>query len=487
MEGAADALSEKARLIATALGLDPSTPLGELMAHANRRTGLSMGAHMNDTQIKKAEALLSSTSAQGSSSDSSSTAASSPCRACGALVPKTATNGCCARCLHEIHQAERRGHDAISKSEEEQIDGMGGSGAHGYGELTTVGFRKLCARLKLKETDFFVDAGSGTGQLVLQAAREYGVRRSVGVELSPSRHRIAVASRQDTPRQLTQFVCGDCAAMRLWTNRGSTADDGVLVGATVVFTCSVMFSQELMSRLVCATPHPKHQWPPPLGCSHETWTACTGSMYRSEPLSSYSRLAAALPGGSRRIAWLLRRAPCRDVRDELDGAARRQELTAPRRPGLVRLHLHPRYDGRRIACPSGRRVAMDRGGGRPDGDVRVSCDGVSATRTRPATCRHRLTIAIKKICLNRAAVAHPRATEPTRSGPCTRLLGGTRTWAHTAQGHKPSPKPKRRGTRPWSTLTADGACAGPTHDTRGRPRPGCTPPPLAHARGCTPP
>ena len=44
-------------------------------------------------------------------------------------------------------------------------------------EITTLGFRTLCDALGVTCDDVFADLGSGTGNLALQAAREYGVRR----------------------------------------------------------------------------------------------------------------------------------------------------------------------------------------------------------------------------------------------------------------------------------------------------------------------
>ena len=44
------------------------------------------------------------------------------------------------------------------------------------------------------------------------------------------------------------FLCQDCADPRLWADAGPSA----LAGATVVFTCSIMFDEALMNRLVRA-------------------------------------------------------------------------------------------------------------------------------------------------------------------------------------------------------------------------------------------
>ena len=140
------------------------------------------------------------------------------------------------------------------------LDQNSGPGAHSYGELTPLGFRNLCKRIALYADDVFVDAGSGLGRIVLQAAKEYGVKRALGVEYLVGRHAIAAAAAAREPYLPVRFVCDDCAARRLWTEpaaepaakgkaeKDAAADDGAFVGASVVFACSLMFSTELMGR-----------------------------------------------------------------------------------------------------------------------------------------------------------------------------------------------------------------------------------------------
>ena len=127
-----------------------------------------------------------------------------------------------------------------------------------YGEITPIGFRKLAERLQLANSDRFVDLGSGLGRVVIQAAREFGVQSSCGVELAGSRHEIAMAAlgREscDTLHNVT-FLCADCTDPVLWF--GNSVGDGCLCGITVIYVCSIMFGPELMeslARLIEATP-----------------------------------------------------------------------------------------------------------------------------------------------------------------------------------------------------------------------------------------
>lgn len=61
-----------------------------------------------------------------------------------------------------------------------------------YGEITFEGAMQLQQLLDVGPNDVLYDLGSGYGRLVLQAHLQWGVRRSVGVELSLERHDKAV-------------------------------------------------------------------------------------------------------------------------------------------------------------------------------------------------------------------------------------------------------------------------------------------------------
>lgn len=63
-----------------------------------------------------------------------------------------------------------------------------------YGEITAQGMRRLARRVTLNQSDCFYDLGSGIGRAVLQAFLEFGVHRSVGIELASTRHHQAVST-----------------------------------------------------------------------------------------------------------------------------------------------------------------------------------------------------------------------------------------------------------------------------------------------------
>ena len=94
-----------------------------------------------------------------------------------------------------------------------------------------------------------MDCGSGIGRTVLQAAREYGVQRAIGIGLS-EQHRIAQAAgrRADHLRSRSAFLCADPLTPSCGRLEAAERWSGAC-GRDSRFTCSVMFDEELMRRL----------------------------------------------------------------------------------------------------------------------------------------------------------------------------------------------------------------------------------------------
>ena len=89
--------------------------------------------------------------------------------------------------------------------------------------------------------------GTGLGRAVVQAASEFRVRESVGVELARSRHALAVKAlslEDSTLASRVRLLQGDCADAALWSEANAP-----LARATVVYAASLLFSSELMARL----------------------------------------------------------------------------------------------------------------------------------------------------------------------------------------------------------------------------------------------
>jgi SAM-dependent methyltransferase len=134
---------------------------------------------------------------------------------------------------------------ALTPAELRLIRAAGGLRAATYGEVTPDGFRTIFDG-HLDATDRFVDLGSGNGRLVLQAAREYGVAAAIGIELSSSRHELALAALEEAAAldaslaERCTYMCDDCA--------GDVAAE-VLRNATVVWLGNLCFGPELQARV----------------------------------------------------------------------------------------------------------------------------------------------------------------------------------------------------------------------------------------------
>lgn len=142
----------------------------------------------------------------------------------------------------EIMEAE------ITLEEHTALKAIGGDLASTYGELTPSGFQTLAKRLRLGPDDVFVDCGSGLGQLVIQAASEYGVRQAIGVEYAQTRHDAALrrlrtrASGAEAARRV-RLLRGDCAVEESWAPGGDFSD------CTCAYMCNMLFDEALNARL----------------------------------------------------------------------------------------------------------------------------------------------------------------------------------------------------------------------------------------------
>ena len=143
-------------------------------------------------------------------------------------------------CVEAVQEAVREGR-CTDQQEEEAIEAIGGAEAATYGEMTPLGFRSMAERVGLCKGDVFVDLGSGLGRVVLPAAREFAVRRSIGVEYALSRHTLAEEAREASASQSVEFIHGDCADADVWR--------AALHDATVIYVSNLLFGEELQERL----------------------------------------------------------------------------------------------------------------------------------------------------------------------------------------------------------------------------------------------
>ena len=153
----------------------------------------------------------------------------------------------------------------VYKSDENDVS------ASTYGEITLLGARQLfhhmgLTKLETKKPEFHLyDLGSGGGRLVMQSYLELpAVRNSVGIELSPTRHNIAIQAFNSLQEN------GDIKrirnlAHRAWGVEHDNKEDEDLLGielyegdlfkldisrATHIYVSSLCFSADMLELLV---------------------------------------------------------------------------------------------------------------------------------------------------------------------------------------------------------------------------------------------
>lgn len=129
----------------------------------------------------------------------------------------------------------------ISKTDEARVKKSSGNPL--YGEIKHGSIEKLVDYLNLTKADVFFDLGSGIGKVVVQVALLSPVKKSVGIELSKTRHKDATSALMEAYTWLPhlknrcEFLNADLM----------TAD---LSSATVIYTCSTAFSIRFMKKIV---------------------------------------------------------------------------------------------------------------------------------------------------------------------------------------------------------------------------------------------
>lgn len=131
----------------------------------------------------------------------------------------------------------------IGAEESEEIRTRGGCPV--YGEIVPDSMRVLLEMIQPGHNDVFYDLGSGVGKFPIYVHSVTSVKKSVGIELSLSRHSDAQkalealkkegAIDEDAKREVS-FVHGDITEVDF-------------SDATLIFMCATCFSDELMEKL----------------------------------------------------------------------------------------------------------------------------------------------------------------------------------------------------------------------------------------------
>jgi hypothetical protein len=112
-----------------------------------------------------------------------------------------------------------------------------------YGELLPAGCEALLKRLDMGPRDVFYDLGSGVGKVVIHTAMRVPLKRCVGVELSPTRSKLARSA-------LARARKSGLIVARRTTFRCENLLESKLDDATVIYSCSTAFSDRFMRKLV---------------------------------------------------------------------------------------------------------------------------------------------------------------------------------------------------------------------------------------------
>jgi len=115
--------------------------------------------------------------------------------------------------------------------------------ASSYGELLPDGVRNLCAKIDLTSDDVFYDMGSGHGKMLIQIALETPTKKCVGIDLAPSRLKVAndildLLKERNTPGAEKISYLHSCIQY------GTNWKD-----ATILYACSTCFPDKLLDEI----------------------------------------------------------------------------------------------------------------------------------------------------------------------------------------------------------------------------------------------
>ncbi|MBM3632181.1 MAG: hypothetical protein FJX03_00515 [Alphaproteobacteria bacterium] len=137
---------------------------------------------------------------------------------------------------------EKKGGYIIPSEEVDQIRKEGGH--EQYGEIPYDSAAHLLDDLQLSRQDVFYDLGSGTGKLVLQVYMTTPVKRSVGIELSPTRWAIAEIARKQAAADEHVILGRDLNFLNQSIQKTALTD------ATVCFISGLTFPPDLIKSVM---------------------------------------------------------------------------------------------------------------------------------------------------------------------------------------------------------------------------------------------
>lgn len=114
-----------------------------------------------------------------------------------------------------------------------------------YGEILYPSVDQLIASAKLTKDDVFLDLGSGIGKVGAQVFIKTPVKKVIGIEAHVLRNQTALDAVAELKHDFPELFTGGREIEYLQDNFLSTD----LSEATVMFTCSTCFSEDLMKEI----------------------------------------------------------------------------------------------------------------------------------------------------------------------------------------------------------------------------------------------
>lgn len=129
----------------------------------------------------------------------------------------------------------------IAENEVDSIEKSGSSAV--YGEITDAAVEKVLSDLSLKKNDVFYDLGSGVGRMAAHVYLASPVKKSVGVELSPTRHQSAIQVKNALKKR---NLLDKNRVLDFYQDDLFNVD---FCDATFIYLASTCFSDDFMQRI----------------------------------------------------------------------------------------------------------------------------------------------------------------------------------------------------------------------------------------------
>ena len=130
---------------------------------------------------------------------------------------------------------------SIDTSESTIIEKQGSNST--YGEITDQAVQTIIDELKPTKSDVFYDLGSGVGRMSVKMLLDSPVKKSVGVELAPTRNNHALAVKKELAKR------GKLDKNRSLEFREENITTTNTDDATIIYLASTCFSNDFMKQL----------------------------------------------------------------------------------------------------------------------------------------------------------------------------------------------------------------------------------------------